>query len=453
MHIHILGIAGTFMAGIARIAVECGHRVTGSDAGVYPPMSVQLAALGVEVAEGYAASALRPHPDLVVVGNALSRGNPAVEYVLSNGLPYTSGPEWLKHAVLRGRHVIAVAGTHGKTTVSSLVAWMLEHAGLAPGFLVGGMLENFGLSARRGSGEVFVIEADEYDTAFFDKRSKFIHYLPRTLVINNLEFDHADIFADLAAIQREFHHLIRTLPREAVILRPVPDPAIDELLAMGRWSTVRTFGDDAAVDLRVSWDAGDPAAITLVAGDGTRASGSTPLAGRHNAWNVAAAAAAAGCVGVTPARALAALTAFANVKRRLELRGERRGVRVYDDFAHHPTAIAATIEALRSVAGVARIIAVTEPRSNTMRLGVHRAQLAAALQDADEIAILDPGDLTWDLAATLAGLPHCRLYRDSEALVAALAAHARPGDALLVMSNGAFANLHQRLLAALAAPA
>jgi len=449
MHLHILGIGGTFMVGLARLALELGHRVTGADRGLYPPMSTQLAALGIEVADGYGIESLAPRPDLVIIGNALSRGSPVVEYVLDHDIPYTSGPAWLRQAVLGGRRVIAVAGTHGKTTTASLVAWMLDHAGLAPGFLVGGVLENFGVSARLGSAPHFVIEADEYDTAFFDKRSKFVHYRPSTLVINNLEFDHAVIFPDLAAIERQFHHLVRTLPGRAVIVRPTPDPVIDGLLARGCWSRVQSFGEGADADLRVTWDSAHPATLTLTAAGGPAASGSTPLHGRHNACNVAAAAAAAATVGVTPARALAALPDFANVKRRLELRGTVAGVRVYDDFAHHPTAIAATIAALRPLAAGGRIVAVTEPRSNTQRLGVQRDAFADALAAADEVLLLDPGDLPWDLAAACAGLSRCAVHRDHATLAGAVAAVATTGDCVLVMSNGAFGNLHQRILDAL----
>ena len=451
MHLHILGIGGTFMAGVARLAVELGHRVTGADTNLYPPMSTQLATLDVQVFEGYDAHALDPAPDLVIVGNALSRGNACVEYILSHNLAYTSGPAWLYAEVLRHRHVIAVAGTHGKTTVSSLVAWMLEHAGLEPGFLVGGVVENFGVSARLGGARLFVVEADEYDTAFFDKRSKFVHYAPRTLVINNLEFDHADIFPDLAAIQRQFHHLLRTLPREALLVRPAPDAAIDQLLAMGLWSRVARFGSAAECEWRYAWQtaAGDNFSVT--AADGVETTGTSPLLGAHNAHNVAAALAAVADVGLSPARALAALPEFANVKRRMELRGTVAGVRVFDDFAHHPTAIAATIAALRpGVTSPARLIAVSEMRSNTMRMGVHQHTLAAAFAGADETFILAPADLSWDIDAALRALPEHRIFTDPATLVAHVANTARASDAILVMSNGAFDNVHERLLSALA---
>lgn len=449
MHVHILGIGGTFMAGVARLAVELGHRVTGADTNLYPPMSEQLDALGVRVYNGYDSAALEPAPDIVIIGNALSRGNASVEYVLSNNLRYTSGPAWLYDEVLRHRHVIAVAGTHGKTTVTSIVAWMLEQGGLEPGFLVGGVVENFGVSARLGKGRLFVVEADEYDTAFFDKRSKFVHYAPRTLIVNNLEFDHADIFADLAAVERQFHHLVRTLPREALIVRPTPDATIDHLLAMGVWSRVTSFGQHDSSDWQYVYSGAD-GQLEITAPDGSVTRGMTPLLGAHNAHNVAAALAAVADVGLPPSRALAALAEFANVKRRLELRGRVAEVAVYDDFAHHPTAIAATIAALRPrVAAPGRIIAVSEMRSNTMRMGVHKEALAQAFAAADMTAVLVPADLPWDIADALAPLPAHQIFTDSATLVAAVANWASPGDALLVMSNGGFDNVHGRLLSAL----
>ncbi|MEQ8230593.1 MAG: UDP-N-acetylmuramate:L-alanyl-gamma-D-glutamyl-meso-diaminopimelate ligase [Gammaproteobacteria bacterium] len=451
MHLHILGIGGTFMAGLARLAVALGHRVTGSDQALYPPMSTQLEALGIEVSDGYDPAALSPAPDVVVIGNALARGNPAVEHVLSHDLPYLSGPDWLERHVLPGRHVIAIAGTHGKTTTATLATWMLEHAGQSPGFLVGGVLENFGVSARLGDSPWFVIEADEYDTAFFDKRSKFVHYHPRTLVINNLEFDHADIFEDLRAIQTQFHHLVRTLPREAVILRPQPAPAIDELLARGCWSRVLRFGESAECDWSFEWEDGSQRSIRIRAPDGAVARAATPLLGMHNAWNVTAAAAAVASAGVTPGQALAALAGFASVKRRLELRGEVRGVRVYDDFAHHPTAIAATIKALRGSLGHGRVIAVLEPRSNTMRMGVHQDSLATSLEGADRVFVLVPGDLSWDIRAALSGREEVELHTDSTRMIEALARELRGGDHVLMMSNGGFENVHERLLQRLAA--
>lgn len=468
------------MTGMARLAVEAGHRVSGSDGPLYPPMSDQLDALGIDLQEGYDAFAGGERPDLVVIGNALSRGNPAVEHVLSAGLPYVSGPEWLEREVLPGRHVIAVSGTHGKTTVTGLITWMLESAGLDPGFLVGGVLGNFGVSARTGSGRYFVIEADEYDTAFFDKRSKFVHYHPRTLVINNLEFDHADIFPNLAAIQTQFHHVIRTMPAEARVLRPAPQPAIDDVLERGCWSAVSSFGDGDHCDWRFKWQDGAVRTLTITAPDGNSARAETPLMGLHNAWNVTAAAAAAADAGVAVERALGALADFDNVRRRLELRGEQNGVRVYDDFAHHPTAIAATIAALRGgigqgrndqgrnhqgrndhardgrgkngngAKGKGRIIALLEPRSNTMMMGIHEDTLAASLAGADVGIILAPPDLRWDIRGAIAGHPHLSCHADVDAMVRAVTAMARPGDHLLLMSNGAFGGAHEKLLAALA---
>ena len=448
MHLHILGIGGTFMVGLARLALELGHDVSGSDSGLYPPMSTQLERLGVPVFQDYSAAALSPAPDLVVIGNALSRGNPAVEHVLGNKLAYISGPEWLGRYVLRDYHVIAVAGTHGKTTVSSLVAWMLEHAGLSPGFLIGGVVENFGITARVPHGGVFVIEADEYDTAFFDKRSKFLHYHPDTLVINNLEYDHADIFPDLDAIKRQFHHLIRTLPREARIIRPSPDRDIDEVMERGCWSHVETLGSQPGCSWVIDELASDQD-IHLKAPDGRSYRAATPLLGAHNARNVAAAAAAAAHAGVEPATALAALGTFENVKRRLELRAEVGAIRVYDDFAHHPTAIAATIAALRSSSRSGRILAVTEPRSNTMRLGVHKHELGMALAGAEWSAILALPDLDWDARAAVSQLATCNVFETTDALIADVIREACPGDAILIMSNGPFDNIHERIIKSL----
>jgi UDP-N-acetylmuramate: L-alanyl-gamma-D-glutamyl-meso-diaminopimelate ligase len=446
MRIHILGIGGTFMAGMARLAVALGHQVSGSDAALYPPMSTQLDELGVAIFEGYDDLTPLANADLIVIGNALSRGAPVVEYVLNHDLRYMSGPEWLERFVLPGRHVIAVAGTHGKTTVSSLVTWMLEYAGLEPGFLVGGVLENFSISARLGAGRYFVIEADEYDTAFFDKRSKFVHYHPRTLIINNLEYDHADIFPDLGAIQRQFHHLIRTVPGEAQILVAAEQPAIDDTLQLGCWSEVTRFGRDAGCDWQFQWQDGEQRHIALISPDGTHASGPTPLMGLHNAWNVCAAAAAAAHVGVTPKDALDALTGFTSVRRRLELRGQRNGVSVYDDFAHHPTAIAATIAALRGGMSSGRIITLLELRSNTMAMGIHKSTLGAALAGADSVAILTRPDLSWTPSEELATERGINYYADPDIMARDIAAQALPGDHILVMSNGAFANIHDKLL-------
>lgn len=456
MHLHILGICGTFMAGIAAIAREAGHKVTGSDANAWPPMSTQLEALGIELMQGYEpvhlqATPSQPAPDIVVVGNVITRGNAAMEYVLDVGLPYVSGPQWLAENVLQGRHVIAVAGTHGKTSTTSLLAWLLECAGLEPGFLVGGVPLNFGVSARLGRGKHFVIEADEYDTAFFDKRSKFVHYRPRTAILNNLEFDHADIFPDLAAIERQFHHLIRTVPRSGTLVVNAADANLERTLKMGCWSGVTRFdsADGWRAEARDGADGLDR--FELFVGGESQGLVATPLAGAHNRSNTLAAFAAAADVGVPVATSIAALPAFVSVRRRLELRGEVQGVRVYDDFAHHPTAIRVTIDALRSQSG-GRIIAVLEPRSNTMRLGHHAEELAHSLDGADAVFVYARPDLQWDAASALAAVQApVAVHSQIDTLVGALVAQAEPGDRLLVMSNGDFGGVHGRLLDALAA--
>jgi len=425
VHVHILGICGTFMAGIAAIAREAGHRVTGSDAAAWPPMSTQLQALGIEVMAGYDPRHLDPAPDQVIVGNVISRGNPAIEHVLDAGLRCVSGPQWLAEHVLRGRHVLAVAGTHGKTTTSSILAWLLEHAGLRPGFLVGGVPQNFGVSARLGGGAHFVVEADEYDTAFFDKRSKFVHYAPRTLILNNLEFDHADIFPDLASIERQFHHLVRTVPRSGRIVVNGRDEALARVLQQGCWSELERFDE------------------------GTLGDFASPLAGMHNRLNAIAAIRAAAHVGVPVEQSLEALRRFRNVRRRLELVGEPGGIRVYDDFAHHPTAIGVTIDALKGQGG-GRILAVLEPRSNTMRLGSVAAALAGSLKQADHAFVYARPDLKWDARAVLGGLgPKLTVREAIEPLVEDIVLAARPGDRVLVMSNGDFGGIHQKLVAAL----
>ncbi len=452
MHLHILGVCGTFMGGLALLARELGHTVTGQDAGVYPPMSDQLAAAGIALYEGYDPAPLQSGPDCVVIGNALSRGNPAVEYVLERGLPYTSGPQWLADHLLPGRWVIGVAGTHGKTTTAGMVAWILEYAQLKPGFLIGGVPGNFGVSARLGDAPFFVVEADEYDTAFFDKRSKFVHYRPRTAVLNNLEFDHADIFPDLAAIQRQFHHLVRTVPGNGLLVTPADDAALDAVLAQGCWTPRETFQNrDAGA---ATWEAharvADASRFEVVC-DGVGVGEVTwGLAGRHNVANALAALAAARHAGVPAAVGVQALCEFRNAKRRLEKRGEVGGVTVYDDFAHHPTAIAATLSALRGRVGAARIVAVLEPRSNTMRLGVHRDTLADALSGADTVLLFEPEGLDWDLGAVARAIgPQAQVYASVDVIVQALAASAHAGDQVLVMSNGAFGGIHGKLLAAL----
>lgn len=445
MHIHILGICGTFMGGVALLARAAGHTVTGCDANVYPPMSTQLEEQGIALVEGYDAAQIDLVPDLFVVGNAVSRGNPLLEEILDRGLPYVSGPQWLADHLLRERWVLAVAGTHGKTTTTSMLAWILEHAGLQPGFLVGGVPKNFGVSARLGDGPFFVIEADEYDTAFCDKRSKFVHYRPRTAVLNNLEFDHADIFADLAAIETQFHHLVRTVPRSGLVVANATQPSLRKVLERGLWSSAEWFADASG------WwiESLGAERFALHGPDALRLEGRLELPGQHNLDNALAALLAARHVGVAPAHALEALACFGGVKRRLELRGEVGGVSVFDDFAHHPTAIKATLEALRARRDAGRIFAVLEPRSNTMKLGVMKAQLPSALAQADGVFCYARG-LGWDAAAAMRDLgERVRVFDDLTELVAAVSGVAVSGDALLVMSNGGFGGVHEKLLAAL----
>lgn len=449
MHIHILGICGTFMGGVAALARESGHRVTGCDANVYPPMSDQLRALGIELIEGWDAAQLSLKPDLFVIGNVVSRGNALMEAILNAGLPYTSGPQWLAEHVLQGRHVLAVAGTHGKTTTTSMLTWVLEQAGLQPGFLVGGVPLNFGVSARLGAGRPFVIEADEYDTAFFDKRSKFVHYRPRTAVLNNLELDHADIFENLAAIERQFHHLVRTVPGQGRLVVNAREEALQRVLAMGCWSEVVRFGarkeEPGALRAR-----GEPHAFDVLRGSLKIARVEWALLGEHNQLNALAAIAAAEHVGVAPEVAGKALASFENVRRRLELRGEAGGVKVYDDFAHHPTAMRTTINGLRRKVGTARILAVFEPRSNTMKLGTMKAQLPWSLEEAD-LAFCHGGGLGWNAAEALAPMGRQAVVCDSiDKLVDRVVAAARPGDHVLCMSNGGFGGIHAKLLDALA---
>ena len=444
MHIHILGVCGTFMGGIALIARAAGHKVTGSDANVYPPMSTQLEAEGIELVDGYDASQVDLAPDLFVVGNAISRGNPLLEEILDRGLPYVSGPQWLSEQVLVGRWVLAVAGTHGKTTTTSMLAWILEYAGLKPGFLVGGVPANFGLSARLTDSPFFVIEADEYDTAFCDKRSKFVHYRPRTLILNNLEFDHADIFADLAAIETQFHHLVRTVPRSGRIVANRRAEAIARVLERGCWSELEWFDD---VD---GWSlAGDSGRAQCRLAGEALGEFALVLPGEHNRLNALAAVAGARHARVPPSVAFEALSLFRGVKRRMEVRGVVRGVTVYDDFAHHPTAFALTIEGLRRSAPEGRIIAVLEPRSNTMKLGVMRDRLAESLAGADRV-ICYADKLGWSATRALSSLgDRASVFEAIEPLVQTVAAEARAGDHVLVMSNGGFGGVHQKLLRAL----
>ncbi len=450
MRVHILGICGTFMGGIAALAREAGHDVSGSDLNVYPPMSTQLATLGITLTTGWDPAQLDPAPDVVIVGNALSRGNPAVEALLNRGLPYTSGPAWLAEHVLQDRWVLAVAGTHGKTTTTAMLAWILEYAGLAPGFLIGGVPGNFPVSARLGAAPFFVVEADEYDTAFFDKRAKFVHYRPRTAILNNLEYDHADIYPDLASIRRMFHQLVRTVPGDGRLVVNGADAELSRALELGAWTAVERFGRAAPATWQVRSTSADWSAFEVWHGAERAGEVRWDLMGAHNAENALAAVVAARHAGVPVAVALAALAAFRNARRRLELRGIVGAVSVYDDFAHHPTAIAATLAALRGRVGTARILAVLEPRSATMKLGVHRDTLAGSLAGADSIFLYAPPDLGWDVAAAAAPLGTRAVVEGSlQALLAALLAAARPGDHVLVMSNGGFGGLHGQLLAGL----
>ncbi len=446
MHIHILGICGTFMGGIAQLAVACGHKVTGCDANVYPPMSDQLRGAGIELIEGFAIEQLKLNPDIFVVGNAISRGNPLLEAILDQGLPYISGPQWLAENVLQGRWVLGVAGTHGKTTTSSMLAWILEDANMAPGFLIGGVPMNFGVSARLGNTPFFVIEADEYDTAFCDKRSKFVHYHPRTAILNNLEFDHADIFADLAAIETQFHHLVRTLPASGLIVSNVQEASLERVLQRGCWTPVARFNDTSGYHV-----SGDDASGELVLHDAQGEVGRTTwaLTGEHNRANACAALLAARHVGVPFDKGLEALSRFVNVKRRMEVKGCVREVTVYDDFAHHPTAIATTLAGLRHKVGKARIFAVLEPRSNTMKLGTMKSQLPASLRDADATYCY-AANLGWDAREALAPMGERAIVEDDLAqLIARIARDAQAGDHILVMSNGGFGGIHGKLLSAL----
>ncbi len=450
MRVHILGICGTFMGGLALLARDIGFAVSGADSNVYPPMSTQLVETGIKLYDGYRAEDLDPRPDLIIVGNALSRGNPCVERMLDDGLAYTSGPQWLAEQVLQDRHVLAVSGTHGKTTTASLLAWILAEAGLQPGFLIGGLPVGFGHSARLGAGRHFVVEGDEYDTAFFDKRSKFIHYRPRTLIINNIELDHVDIFPDLEAVQRQFHHLIRTIPGQGLIVRPVPDAAVDAVLGMGCWTPQVSFGEGARGNWRCRALASDYHRFEVSLNGEALGEVAWRLFGAHNAHNALAALAAARHAGVAPTQGLAALASFPGVKRRLELLAVVAGVSVYDDFAHHPTEIASSVGALRQRAEAARIIAVFEPRSNTMRLGRYKEALAQCFGEADRVVFYRPPDLDWDLAAATEPLgQRRRVFETIEAIVAGLAAEASAGDHILVMSNGGFGGIHDKVIQAL----
>jgi len=447
MHIHILGICGTFMGSLALLARELGHRVTGSDAQVYPPMSTQLETAGIELMEGYHPEHLEPAPDLVVVGNALSRGNPAVEAVLDRGLPYCSGPEWLREQVLPGKWVLAVSGTHGKTTTASMLAWILEYAHMAPGFLIGGVTQNFPQSARLGETPFFVVEADEYDSAFFDKRSKFVHYRPRTLVINNLEYDHADIFPDLAAIQRQFHHLVRTVPGTGLIISPAGEAAIEETLEQGCWTPRQTLGSDDRAEWQWRLINADGSCFEVLHQGKPVARVNWSLNGQHNVMNGLAALVAARHVGVTPEIGAQALAEFRGVKRRMECIADLHGIRVYDDFAHHPTAIKTTLAGLRARVGDEKIIALIEPRSNTMRLGVHRDHLKTCFSDADAVLWFQPEGSDWDLEDLVnhSSVP-AQLEHSLDDLIHAALTLAEGGSHIVIMSNGGFGGVHQKLV-------
>lgn len=452
MHLHILGICGTFMGSLALLARELGHTVTGSDQNVYPPMSTQLENAGITLMQGYDRSHLQPHPDLVIVGNAMKRGIDAVEYMLDEGLPYISGPQFLADHVLQGKHVLGVAGTHGKTTTTTMLAWVLDQAGLNPGFLIGGVPLGFSESARLGSGQYFVVEADEYDSAFFDKRSKFVHYHPRTAILNNLEFDHADIFDDLAAIQKQFHHLVRTIPSQGRIIAPITEHNIDEVLEMGCWTPV----------VRTSLESHPQAALSaeLIALDGSHfkvlEQGSVQgevcwsMTGQHSVANALATIAAAQHIGVSIAQACEALSNFAGVKRRMELLGTIRGVEVYDDFAHHPTAIETTLDGARKRLGERRLWAIIEPRSNTMRMGSHKDGLAHSARLADEVIWYQPEGLDWDLQPVIDSAPNsAQVSRSLDEIIQRVVNEAQEGDAVVIMSNGGFGGLHQKLITAL----
>ena len=452
MKLHILGIAGTFMGGVAALARELGHEVEGSDQNIYPPMSTQLEQLGIALKQGYVPANLSADCDEIVIGNALSRGNEAVEYVLDAGLKYTSGAQWLSERLLPGRDVLAVAGTHGKTTTTTILSYLLEAAGRSPGFLIGGVAEDFGVSARVGGGREFVVEADEYDTAFFDKRSKFVHYRPLVAILNNLEYDHADIFPDVAAIQRQFHHLVRTVPRRGRLIVNGEDARLAEVLAMGCWTPVERFGFDPSLDWSARLIREDGSAFAVRHHGTEIGEVHWPMLGRHNVLNGLAALAACHAVGVDLATVLPALAAFRSVKRRLEVIGQHDGITVYDDFAHHPTAIHTTLEGLRARVGEAGMLVAMEPRSNSMRSGAHADALAPSLDIADVVVFLHRPELAWDAGRIVAAIRgDARTVPDADALIAALKTQARPGDHVVFMSNGGFDGAPRRFLAALTA--
>ncbi|MBL1277691.1 MAG: UDP-N-acetylmuramate:L-alanyl-gamma-D-glutamyl-meso-diaminopimelate ligase [Ectothiorhodospiraceae bacterium] len=454
MHIHILGICGTFMGGIALLARELGFDVSGSDQNVYPPMSTQLADAGITLTEGFSPEQFDSNPDLIVIGNAMSRGNPAVEHVLERGLSYTSGPAFLADYLLKDRWVLAVAGTHGKTTTASMLAWILEDAGLTPGFLIGGVPRNFGHSARIGNAPFFVVEADEYDTAFFDKRSKFVHYRPRTVVLNNLEYDHADIFPDIEAIERQFHHLVRTIPGNGLIIAPQSEPHLQTVLKMGCWTPIENISEQQESGWYAKLTRPDGSAFEVFFDGKPQGNVQWDSLGQHNVNNALAAIAAARHAGVPTKYAIEALGSFQSPKRRMEIRGEINGITVYDDFAHHPTAIKTTLAGLRAKVGVSdnktRIIAVLEPRSNTMRLGIHKETLGPSLSNADEVILYTPTELKWDATAVTQHLgDKAQTFTDIESIIKHITHIAHNGDHVLIMSNGAFGGIHDKLLEAL----
>ncbi|MBU6459567.1 MAG: UDP-N-acetylmuramate:L-alanyl-gamma-D-glutamyl-meso-diaminopimelate ligase [Proteobacteria bacterium] len=447
MHIHILGISGTFMGSLALLAKQAGHSVSGCDTNIYPPMSTQLQENGIDVIEGFSADQIRAQPNLFIIGNAISRGNPLLESILDQGLPYTSGPQWLSDYILPNRYTLAVAGTHGKTTTASILAYILDEAGLEPGFLIGGVPQNFGTSARLGTTPFFVVEADEYDTAFFDKRSKFVHYRPKVAILNNLEYDHADIFPNLDAIKTQFHHLVRTIPSSGLIVTNSASLALKDVLDRGCWTPTIHFNSNDGFHLR-------PNPITnqtgIFLGEEDLGVLNWDLLGEHNYQNALAAIAAARHAGVSPKQAIASLKGFQNVKRRLEIRGIKNGITLYDDFAHHPTAIAATLAGLRSKIGSARLLAIIEPRSNTMKLGVLKDALGPSLNIADAVYCHAPENLDWDIHSALATLgQRAQIYTTVDSIVNAILQDARPGDHLLVMSNGSFGGIHEKILHAL----
>ena len=451
MHLHILGICGTFMGSLALLARDLGHKVTGSDANVYPPMSTQLERAGIELMQGYDQSHLQPHPDLVIVGNAMKRGIDAIEYMLNQGLPYISGPQFLADHVLQGKHVLGVAGTHGKTTTTTMLAWVLDQAGLNPGFLIGGVPLGFSESARLGGGKYFCVEADEYDSAFFDKRSKFVHYHPKTAILNNLEFDHADIFDDLAAIQKQFHHLVRTIPSEGCIISPTTETNIDEVLAMGCWTpVVRTSLNANDAQISAEQLSADGSHFKVLEHGVVQGEVRWNMTGQHSVANALATIAAAQHVGVSIAQACEALSAFGGVKRRMELLGTIRGIEVYDDFAHHPTAIETTLDGARQRLGNRRLWAVIEPRSNTMRMGSHKEGLADAARLADEVIWYQPEGLDWDLQPVIeAAVNSAQVSHSLDEIIQRIRSEAAEGDAVVIMSNGGFGGLHQKLISAL----